>query len=54
MNLLSIGKRAEVDSEAKDLLKYAGRNVIGIAFKGLLNTQDVNTIFQGFKSDFIE
>jgi hypothetical protein len=35
-------------------LKYVGRNVISINFKGLLNVENVDNIIKGYKSDIIE
>lgn len=50
-NVLRMGK--EASENANDMLRYIGRNVMQVSFNGLLNTQDVDSLFKGFKSDII-
>ena len=41
------------NSESSDVLKYIGRTVMQINFNGLLNSQDVDSLFKAFKSQII-
>lgn len=41
------------ETTSLNLLKYIGRTTMEINFNGLLNTQDVDSLFKGFKSPII-
>ena len=41
------------DDELKSRLKYVGRNVMQIGYRGLLNTVNVKDLFSGFSSNLI-
>jgi adenylate cyclase len=53
-NLLNIARKSKTDKEAEDNIRYVGKVVINIYFKGLLNTFDADTIFEGFASELID
>lgn len=42
------------EDELKNRLKYIGKNVMQISYRGLINTVDVNRLFSGFSSDLLE
>lgn len=52
-NILKMAGEAAVNPASVDVLKYIGRNVMQVNFNGILNSQDVGSLFNGFKSQII-